>query len=249
MRAIVLSAGQGSRLLPLTIDRPKCLLPVGSRSTLQWQLETLGQSRAIREIVVVTGFKAELVEAAIRAMPPLATPVRTIFNPFYKIADNLASCWMTREVMDDDFLILNGDSLFDAAVLPIVVNGAQAPINLTISRKAAYDSDDMKVTLDGDRVTAVGKTLSQQETDAESIGLVVFRGRGRDSFRHEVEASMRDGWGVSAWYLQAIDRLAKRGLVGATDIGALQWCEIDFPSDLEVASRLASGWERLRIVA
>jgi len=249
MRAIVLSAGQGSRLLPLTIDRPKCLLPVGSRSTLQWQVEALSRAPEIDDIVVITGFKAQMVEEAIAAMHGIRPPVRTLFNPFFKVADNLASCWMARDLMDEDILIINGDSLFEVSILKRIIDGARAPINLTINRKALFDSDDMKVTLDGDRVLAVGKTLMQHETNAESIGLVVIREEGRDLFREQVEASMREGWGVGAWYLQVIDRLAKDGHVGATDIGNLEWCEIDFPSDLEIASRLVQRWERLRVVA
>lgn len=249
MRAIVLSAGQGSRLLPLTLDRPKCLLPVGSRSALQWQLEALSQRREIDEIIVVTGFKAAMVEDALAAMASVSARVTTLFNPFYAIADNLASCWMARHFMDDDFMIVNGDSLFEVAVLPTIISGAKAPINLTVNRKTAYDSDDMKVTLNGDRVAAVGKTLMPNETDAESIGIVLFRGDGPALFRNMIELSMREGWGVGAWYLQVIDRLAKKGQVGATDIGNLGWGEIDFPSDLETVSRLAAKWERLRIVA
>jgi choline kinase len=249
MRGIVLSAGQGSRLLPLTMDRPKCLLSVGARSVLQWQIEALARSGEIDEIIVVTGFMSEMVERALAEMPPVGAPVRTLFNPFYKVADNLASCWMAREHMDRDFLIVNGDSLFEAAVLPTIAAGATAAINLTINRKPSYDSDDMRVTLSGDRVRAVGKTLPPGETDAESIGLVLFRDDGPSLFRRAVEASMHEGWGVGAWYLQVIDRLAKEGHVGATDIGALQWGEIDFPSDLEVASQLVAQWERPRIVA
>jgi len=249
MRAIVLSAGQGSRLLPLTHDRPKCLLPVGSRTVLQWQLEALSQCRGIDEIVVVTGFKAEMVDEALAQMGACAQRVRTLFNPFYKVADNLASCWMARAFMDGEFLIVNGDSLFEMAVLPRIVDGAAAPINLTVNRKSEYDSDDMKVSLEGSLVRAVGKTLMPAETHAESIGLVLFRDEGPALFRQVVERSMCEEWGVGAWYLQVIDRLAREGHVGATDIGKLEWGEIDFPSDLEAVSRLASGWEKLRIVA
>ncbi len=249
MKAIVLSAGQGSRLLPLTNDRPKCLLPVGSRTVLQWQLDALSQVRAIDEIVVVTGFKAAMVERAIAAMTHLSTPVRTLYNPFYNVADNLASCWMARHFMDDDFVIVNGDSLFDVQILLKVIAQGEAPVNLTINRKTAFDSDDMKVTLDGARVRAVGKTLLPKETHAESIGIVLFRGDGRRLFRTTVEQSMREGWGVSAWYLQVIDRLAKSGVVSSVDIGDLAWGEIDFASDLEAAQQMASHWERPRVVA
>ena len=249
MKAIILSAGQGSRLLPLTNDMPKCLLPVGSRTVLRWQVEALDRIDAIDEIFVVTGFMSRKVDAAIGDMADLSTPVRRIFNPFFQVADNLASCWMARDAMDEDFLIVNGDSLFEFAVLPRIIEGAKAPINLTINHKTSYDSDDMKVSLDGERVTAVGKTIPAHQTHAESIGVVLVRGEGRRLFKQAVETSMRDGTGINAWYLQVIDRLAKEGHVKATDIGALEWGEIDFPSDLEAVRQIAANWERLRVVA
>lgn len=249
MRAIVLSAGQGSRLLPLTMDRPKCLLPVGSRSTLQWQIEALSQAREIDEIVVITGFKSEMVDEELARLRRARPSIKTLFNPFYKVADNLASCWMARDLMHEDFLIVNGDTLFEVAVLAHVLENPKAPVTLTINRKPVFDSDDMKVRLDGDRVLAVSKTLAQNESDAESIGIVQIRGEGCAQFRAQAEAGMRDGWGVGSWYLQAIDRLAKETFVAATDIGKREWCEIDFPSDLEAATKLAQCWEKLRIVA
>ena len=95
MRAVILSAGQGSRLLPHTERLPKCLLELGGRSMLEWQLRAL-ESVGIRETVVVTGFMPELVEAELLGCTPTRMRVRSLYNPFYKLADNLASCWMAR---------------------------------------------------------------------------------------------------------------------------------------------------------
>src|SRR5687767_3983370 len=65
-KAIILSAGKGSRLYPHTEDRPKCLLDIAGRSLLEWQLDMLHAS-GIREMVVVTGFHHDLVEQVITA--------------------------------------------------------------------------------------------------------------------------------------------------------------------------------------
>ena len=111
-KAIILSAGQGSRLLPLTENMPKCLLALGSRNMLEWQLRGLAAA-GVGEAVVVTGFRAELVERALEQITPPQMRVRTLFNPFYKVADNLASCWMVRGELNGPSLILNGDTLFE----------------------------------------------------------------------------------------------------------------------------------------
>src|SRR5688500_437520 len=109
MKAIILSAGQGSRLGHLVDDRPKCLIDFGGRTLLDRQLDTLG-ANGVAEVVVVTGFHDELVEAAIAARTG-GPAVRTIFNPFFKVADNLGSLFMAREALAGDCLVWNGDTL------------------------------------------------------------------------------------------------------------------------------------------
>src|SRR5262245_50784970 len=102
MKAVILSAGQGSRLLPLTADRPKCLLPLGTSTLLEWQIETLSRC-GVDDVVVVVGFRAPLVEAALAKLARPGLSIRTVFNPFFNVADNLGSCWMARHEMTGDF--------------------------------------------------------------------------------------------------------------------------------------------------
>ena len=95
MKAIILSAGQGSRLLPLTEGRPKCLLPIGPRTLIEWQIWALTQG-GVDEISVVVGYHAKDVQALLKKLEGPKLKIRTIYNPFFKLADNLASCWMAR---------------------------------------------------------------------------------------------------------------------------------------------------------
>src|SRR4029453_4450335 len=92
------------------------------------------------------------------------------------VADNLGSCWLARHEMAGDFLLLNGDTLFETAVLQRLLHSPPAPITVPIDRKTAYDADDMKVHLDGPRLLEIGKPLPLALTDGESIGLLSFRG-------------------------------------------------------------------------
>lgn len=236
MKAIILAAGRGSRLLPLTETRPKCLLPVAGTTVLGLQLDTL-EAGGISEAVVVTGFMAGLVEAEIAARkgPMRVTP---FFNPFFQIADNLASCWMVREHMDDDFVLINGDTLFEPALLADVLASPAQPIQVTIDRKAAYDSDDMKVTLDGSRLVAIGKTLPAERAHAESIGFLRFMGEGPALYRAKLEQMMRTQDGVSSWFLKAIDAIADTtGKVGSLSIEGRRWAELDTPADYAAIGR------------
>ena len=245
--AILLSAGQGSRMLPLTAERPKCLIDFSGRSLIAWQIEMLARG-GVKRIDVVTGFMTDLVEAELAAIRDPRVTITTRFNPFYQVADNLGSCWIAREAMEGDFLILNGDTLVGEDIVERVQagnpNGQKTfPIAVTVDVKPAYDSDDMKVNREADgRLNKIGKTLTAAETNAESIGFLAFRGEGAALFRNAVRAAMRTPEGVQHWYLKVIDSLAPTGKVGTLSIEGLGWGEVDFLNDIEVATKLTDGW-------
>lgn len=238
-RAIILSAGQGSRLLPVTADLPKCLISFAGSTLIGWQIASL-VANGITDIHVVTGFRTEKVEAALEGIEGARITIH--FNPFFKVADNLGSCWIAREVMDRDFVILNGDTLVSPAIVAKLLAGAAAPITVTVDVKATYDADDMKVHRTGDRLKAIGKSLSAEESNAESIGMLAFRDEGPAIFRAQVEAMMRTPEGVLNWYLKAINAIAAEAEVGTVSIDGLDWAEVDFPADLEIASALTRRW-------
>jgi len=239
--AILLSAGQGSRMLPLTAEQPKCLIEFSGRTLIEWQIEMLARC-GVRRIHVVTGFKEELVEAVLERSSDPRVSVTTLFNPFYKVADNLGSCWIAREAMEGDFLILNGDTLVSEAIVQRVQQGSQWPIAVTVDVKPDYDNDDMKVMRQGERLVSIGKTLAADQADAESIGFLAFRGEGATMFREAVRKAMRTPEGVQHWYLKVIDQLAATGKVGTVSIEGKEWAEVDFLTDIEVARSLTDKW-------
>lgn len=241
MKAVILSAGQGKRLLPLTEDMPKCLVPVGIDSTLLgWQLAQLADA-GVDEAVVVTGFHADKVEQEL-ARPVPGLTARSLYNSRYAVADNLTSVWCAREEMTEDFLLLNGDTLFHADVVRRLLAVSPAPIRVTVSRKDGYDADDMKVHLDGECLLDVGKSLDPASVDAESIGMMLFRGDGVARFRDAVDAAMNADNATRVWYLSVIDTLAKQTTVLTAEAGADEWCEVDFPVDLSRAKESVARW-------
>jgi choline kinase len=243
LKAIILSAGQGKRLLPMTADRPKCLIPIAGRTVLEWQIDAMAKS-GVEEVVVITGFRADAVDAVVARLNRPSIAVRTEFNPFFAVADNIASCFVARSEMVGDFLLMNGDTLAGPAIIGGLLAGARAPVTVTIDRKPRYDDDDMKVTLDGLRLTGIGKTLPLDTVDAESIGLLMFRDSGGAMFRDGLTEVLRTPDGLKGYYLSVINGLAGTGRVEAWDIAGEVWSEIDFPADLTHAERVADAWLR-----
>ena len=241
MKAIILSAGQGSRLGRLVDDLPKCLIDFTGRSLLDRQLDTL-EANGVNEAVVVSGFHDELVSEAI-ARRSGGPAVRTIYNPFFKVADNTGSLFMAREELEGDCLVWNGDTLVSRALMRRVVGNGQQGICVTIDRKPSYDEDDMKVVEEGGRLRAIGKRLPMDSVNAESIGLLAFRGGGAGQFREAIERAMRSPEGTTIWYLRVIHQLAQSADVWTLDIEGEEWGEVDFPVDVETARALTARWD------
>lgn len=239
-KAIILSAGQGSRLGHLTNDSPKCLIDFGGRSLLDRQLDTLAAS-GVEEAVVVTGFRDDKIEAAL-ARRSGGPRVRTVFNPFYKVADNTGSLYMAREELAGDVLVWNGDTMVSRELMARVVGNDRSGICVTIDRKDTYDADDMKVVEGGGRLRAIGKRLGAG-VNAESIGLLAFRAGGAERFREAIEQAMRSPEGTTIWYLRVIHHLAQVSDVWTLDISGEEWGEVDFPEDVERARELVKGWD------
>jgi L-glutamine-phosphate cytidylyltransferase len=241
MKAIILSAGQGSRLGHLVHDRPKCLIDFNGRSLLDRQLDTL-EANGVHEAVVVSGFHDDLVEQAIAARTG-GPKVRTIYNPFYKVADNLGSLFMAREELAGDCLVWNGDTLVSDALMAKVLGNDRAGICVTMDRKESYDDDDMKVVVDPDgRLRAIGKRISKG-VNGESIGLLAFRSGGAERFREAIERDIRAPEGTTIWYLRVIHHLAETSDVWTFDIEGEEWGEVDFPADVETGRALIARWD------
>lgn len=242
MKVVILGAGQGKRLLPLTAEVPKALLDIGGRTLIARQIDALAAC-GLREFVVVTGYGSAVMEAALDAISrEMGVTVRSVYNPFYAVADNLASCWMARSEMTGDFIQVNGDNLFRADLVDLVLSAPAASVTVAINRKPRYDADDMKVMLDGDRLTEIGKTLPLEAVDAEAIGLYVFRGEGPGLYRDVLERDMREPAALKQWFPSAVGQLAKQTPVMVRDVNGLEWCEVDFPTDLQAARHMVQGW-------
>jgi len=230
MKVIILAAGKGERLYPLTKNTPKSLLDIGGGLTvLESQLENIKKA-GVEKVVLVVGYRAEQIEAKIVSIEGMEFSV--VYNPFYEISNNLVSAWMAREHMTDDFVLLNGDDVFDASVLEGLL---QEPglITMVIDRKERYDEDDMKVKIEGDRVVRVSKLIKPDDADGESIGMILFRGKGCEVMKKTLDRMVRYPHYRKVFYLEALQKIMDEGFpVHFMECGEDQWAEIDFHPDL-----------------
>jgi choline kinase len=239
MKAVILSAGQGKRLLPLTADCPKCILPIMGQTLIEWQIDELAKC-GIDQVTVVVGYRADKVEKILRSRYD-ANRVRTVYNEAYAVSDNLVSCWTVHDEMNEEFILLNGDTLFEAAVLQRLLETNGHSVTVVINQKNCYDADDMKVELEGYRLVKIGKDLASGQVHGESIGMIMFRDQGPMLFRDAIEKALRDPAAQKKYYLSVIDNLARKFPVWTCLINDLQWCEVDYKADIKQAQKVVAA--------
>jgi len=242
MRALILAAGVGSRLMPLTADRPKALVEVAGVPLIARILKACADAGA-REAVIVTGYLRERLEGWLDANA-LPLPVRTVWNAEHATINNAHSLFVARELLaDDDFVKLDGDLLLSPALLVRLMRAAPRTAAL-VDAKAALDPEAMKAVIRPDgSIAAFGKWLTVAEASGESIGVERIATEDAPSLFEAIEEVVHREGNHGAYYEDVYHRLLVRGgwRMVALDTAGLPWTEIDDAADLARASLVAEA--------
>ena len=239
MKAIILAAGMGTRMFPLTKNTPKSLLDIGQGLTLlETQLHSL-QEAGITNIVLVIGYRAEQIEAKIKEYEK-DFKISIVFNPFFDTSNNLISAWMARHHMTDEFITINGDDIFDSIVIKDLLKSNEN-ITMITDVKDEYDSDDMKIVSNNGLVEKVSKKVPIEEANGESVGIIKFSGHGPKIYTDTLEEMVRDPENLQVFYLKAIQQIIDKGFsVHHSVCNEHDWGEIDFHPDLKLIRQYVS---------
>ncbi|MFC6905715.1 phosphocholine cytidylyltransferase family protein [Halalkalicoccus tibetensis] len=234
-RAIVLAAGQGKRLEPLTDDTPKTLLEVGSQPVLDHILDAL-EANGYEQVAVVTGFEHEQIEDHCASREGLE--IEYVHNEDYDTTNNIYSLWLAREYATDGFTLVNSDTLFSATSLGELQDADGS--RLLVETDERLDDEEMQVAFGSEHIETIGKALDGGDTgvylddgDGEYIGVSKFTADDAERlFEHIEEFIERDE--VGEWYEAAFDELFEEREIGYVRVDE-PWAEIDTPDDLEGA--------------
>lgn len=232
-RAVLISAGRGSRLGALTDNTPKCLVKVAGKAIIDHQVQALRET-GVNEIVVVAGFRHEAIVAHLEKMDASERPA-LIFNPFWSVSSSIGSVWQARGFLDAPFCLINGDTIFDAPLLRSALARARAGVNLLVDG-GPLQSDDMRVEIADGRVAAVGKQLPLHEGLYRSLGMIVSTETDGGAYIGALEQVISRPDGRLSYHHDIIDILAKEGSVHPVivdkDGDNSHWREIDSPEDI-----------------
>lgn len=226
LSAIILAAGVGSRLRPLTADRPKCLLDVGGQTLLDRQLAAIRRA-GILEVAIVTGYRGDQIRARVDAS------VRIIDSARFEDTNSLYSLWLARDCLTGGAIILNSDVLAPTALFSRLVR-APAEGAVLVDRQDHFEAEDMKVTLEGEFIKDFGKDLPPERSHAHNVGMAKFGPRGAERLRQCLERLLAAGH-ENDWAPVAYRDYAGTWALTAVLTDGLPWIEIDYLEDLERA--------------
>jgi choline kinase len=240
MKAVILAAGVGSRLAPLTDDRPKALVPVLGEPILFRHLTSLRNAGiAERDVVVVGGYKIDVLRRELAAGGH--HDVTVVANDRFEPWNNFWSLYVAEAALaGSDFLQIDGDALLDDVILPRMI-AADGEALLAVDCRDELDDETMKVQLrpDGTQVAAVSKKLPAKDCAGEYIGVTKLTAGAAHKIFRELEV-MRDLGLTHEYYEHAYHRLTGRDEVrfGIVDVHDCTVTEIDNVADLERAEAM-----------
>lgn len=238
-RAVLLAAGSAQRLRPLTDAQPKCLLPVGGLSIVSRAVSILA-GYGIRAITVVDGFQGDRLRAAlVSEFPPEWFDF--VRNSDYATTNNAWSLSLARRAEPESLLLLDGDVVFDSAVIGRLLDDTHGN-RLAVRTRGALGQEDVKVTVGSDgRIADIGKHIAAERAAGESVGVAAFAPTFVRRLFSVLERRLHQEGGVNEWYESAFVELIQGGeAVYPVDLGGLRAIEVDTLEDLEEARRLFS---------
>ncbi|MWG34267.1 HAD-IIA family hydrolase [Halomarina oriensis] len=234
--AVILAAGIGSRLRPITLSLPKGCIPVAGRPILAHQLHAYADA-GIEEVTVVAGYLPDRTRACCVSVAEEREDltVSVVENDRYANTNNLYSLALLADrLAGEPFLLSNGDVVFDPVVVErLLASDGESAIACD---ETTYDEEAMKVTTDeSGHVDHIAKDVARSDAHATSIDLYRFS----EAFSARLFARadrVLDG-AYDAWTEVAIDDLLGEFPVEPASIGGADWVEVDDGDDLQVADR------------
>jgi choline kinase len=237
---LVLAAGAGRRLQPLTDDLPKTLLPVaGERTILDIALANLKEV-GLDQIAVVTGFAAHRIDERKRALEEEhGVSLELVFNEKAEEWNNAYSLWVAREQLRSGAILVNGDTVHPASVEETVLAARGPGIVLAADTEKTLGEEEMKLHVTDDGfMDRINKALDPTTSRGEYIGVTLIEAEAAEPLAGALEATWKRDPGL--YYEDGYQEYADRGgRIGIAPIGSVEWVEVDDHRDLARAREVA----------
>lgn len=230
MKAVILSAGKGTRLLPYTNNMPKCLIEAGGMPILGHQLRAL-EACGVHDIAIVTGYLHEQIEEF------LCGRYTVIVNEVYEATNSIFSLWLARPFAEGhDLIVLNGDIVFDAELLTPLLR-CTSPTATLVNPNALICDGEMNVVIEAGKIIRFSKEIPASRASAKSLQITKFGSEDSKRLFERISDLVEVGE-VDKFPAFAYDVILRTStMVPVVCRGGL-WHEIDTVDDLHEMRRL-----------
>src|SRR5690625_911508 len=232
-KAVILAAGVGSRLRPITDSKPKCMVTVAGKPILEHQISAYLDA-GISNIVVVAGYRADMVQKWCEERYP--KHVNVIVNSRYETTNNMYSLYLARgEVQSDGFILSNGDVVYDPSIIKDLVEHPGE--DLIGTEAGSYDEEAMKVVVKDGFIRDISKGIPKDKAYGRSIDLYKISKKVSHQLFAEIDRVINTEHQLQDWTEVAIRNIVADGQAALHpyDIGSRNWVEIDDHRDLSLA--------------
>lgn len=232
MKAVILAAGASHRLLPLTDSQPKCLIEIGEKSLLEYQLDVLDRY-GIKEAAVVVGYRKEQIKERFVSQYK-SVALSYIENPIYATTNTIYSLYLARDYfLNNDFLYFNADVLFHHSLIQRLLASPRETA-LGVEVKPCGEEEVKVIVSENQRIIRIGKKIDIGRSLGEFIGIAKFGAAMTSDFATSLRAVIDEGQQMS-FFETAVNRILDQYAMYAIDISDIPVIEIDFPEDLNKA--------------
>ena len=222
MKAIIMAAGIGKRLHALNINKPKCLINIGSTTLIRRSVNLL-VSKGISDITVIVGYKSDLIRNE------LNNNIAYFENPDFHITNSIKSLWYAKDLLEGDVLLLNGDLYYEHDILDYAINQTNPVVMLADSTR--IDKADYRFGFSGNQINRFGKHLTNHETDGEYVGIVRIDQSFIKTFKQTLEDMITAGKSNIWWEDVLYSFIEKNIPIHYFDVAGTFWSEVDTLQD------------------
>lgn len=234
MIAIILAAGKGKRLMPLTRGVPKALLKINGKTILENIIEKC-VNNYIKEFVITVGHKKEMIASECNMLrSKYDLNIHLVENEKYFETNTGYSLHLALKQIDGDILIINGDNVFDEKILTNLLKSNNSAI--VIDNVKELDNESFKVDLEGGVIKSMGKEISIENSEGEFIGISKVNKKSNSLFKKILINLVVNN--PQQYYDIAFRDLNKTVPLDFIYTNSLNWTEIDTFNDLEYAKKL-----------
>ena len=234
MKALILAAGVGQRMMPLTKDKAKCMLEVGQKTILERMLGALSKNK-IHDVYLVVGHQGDQIQATFGNQWD-SVKLHYLQNDRYQEGSVLSLCAARDVLKDDDFLVMDADVIFDPILLKKLIHSSHA--NAVLLDGDFQDTgEEMKLGVCQGKVIEISKQMEKRyELVGEGVGFYKIGRDFADSLMQRCTAFVKEDK-VQAAYEDVINAWCKDQELGYELVNKLAWIEMDFQEDLAKAER------------